>query len=126
MTIHFPKGHFPGSSSTYDRHVKHAPETSSKGLRRRIEDLVGITGMRNSRNRCTWRETIITPLKICCSPHALSILIYEAMVFGFSVGIHVTNVVFFGEPKPLGYGLSQIAIAGLYGTPLVRSSLVLI
>jgi hypothetical protein len=76
--------------------------------------------MRNSQNRCSWREAIITPFDICWRPHALSILFYEAIIFGFSVGMHVTNVVFLGEPKPFGYGLGEIAIAGLYGTPLVR------
>jgi len=32
----------------------------------------------------------------------------------------VTNAVFLGEPAPLGFGFSQYAIAGLYGTPIVR------
>jgi len=31
----------------------------------------------------------------------------------------VTNVVFLGEPAPLGFGLSTTVIAGLYATPIV-------
>ncbi|TFY63206.1 hypothetical protein EVG20_g6410 [Dentipellis fragilis] len=42
-----------------------------------------------------------------------------AMLFGFSIGINVTNAVFLGEPAPVGYGFSQFAIAGAYGTPIV-------
>ncbi len=36
----------------------------------------------------------------------------------------VTNAVFLGSPKPEGYGFSQYAIAGAYGTPLVHVSVV--
>ena len=31
----------------------------------------------------------------------------------------VTNAVFLAIPKPLGYGFSEYAIAGAYGTPIV-------
>jgi hypothetical protein len=58
------------------------------------------------------------------------------MLFGFGIGINactmlkmaekvltfllqVTNAVFLGVPAPLGFGFSQIAIAGAYGTPIV-------
>lgn len=58
------------------------------------------------------------------------------MLFGFGIGINVyiipktapdfliyltqvTNAVFLGEPPPLGFGFSQTAIAGAYGTPIV-------
>lgn len=40
-------------------------------------------------------------------------------MFGFSIGINVTNAVFLGSPPPLGYGFSQFGIAGGYGTPIV-------
>jgi hypothetical protein len=32
----------------------------------------------------------------------------------------VTNAVFLGEAPPIGFGFSQIAIAGAYGTPIVK------
>lgn len=42
------------------------------------------------------------------------------MVFGFSIGINVTNAVFLGTPPEQGgFGFSQFAIAGAYGTPIV-------
>jgi len=47
------------------------------------------------------------------------LLIFEAMLFGFGIGINVTNAVFLGSPPPIGYGFSQFAIAGAYGTPIV-------
>lgn len=31
----------------------------------------------------------------------------------------MTNAVFLGEPAPVGFGFSQYAIAGAYGTPIV-------
>ncbi|OBZ77626.1 Snurportin-1 [Grifola frondosa] len=53
------------------------------------------------------------------APSLLGILLFEAMVFGFSIGINTTNAVFLGTPPPGGYGFSQFAIAGAYGTPIV-------
>lgn len=41
-------------------------------------------------------------------------------MFGFSIGINVTTVVFLGTPPPVGFGYSAFAIAGFYGTPIVR------
>jgi hypothetical protein len=35
------------------------------------------------------------------------------------IGDQVTNAVFLGSPPPVGYGFSQFAIAGAYGTPIV-------
>ncbi len=61
------------------------------------------------------------------------------MLFGFSVGINVrilamgyhctlkrlsqgTNNIFLKTPKPEGYGFSQFAVAGCYGTPVVSTN----
>jgi len=49
----------------------------------------------------------------------LIILIFEAMLFGFGIGINVTNVVFLGSPPPLGYNFGAMVIAGTYATPIV-------
>ena len=38
---------------------------------------------------------------------------------GIEASYQVTNAVFLGSPPPLGYGFSQYAIAGAYGTPMV-------
>lgn len=49
----------------------------------------------------------------------MGILWFEAMLFGFSIGINVTLAVFLGSPPPVGYGISQFGVAGTYGTPIV-------
>jgi len=104
----------------YDRTVKPIPEPSTTGLRYRIETLIGITGWNMSKYRISWAESIWSPFKVVWRPHLLMILVFEAMLFGFSIGINVTNAVFLGTPVAEGgYGFSQFAIAGGYGTPIV-------
>jgi len=76
-----------------------------------------------SKYRVSWAESILTPLNMVWRPHLLMVLIFEAMLFGFGIGINVTNVVFLGSPPPLGYGFSEFAIAGSYGTPIVSAIL---
>ncbi|EDR01960.1 uncharacterized protein LACBIDRAFT_310240 [Laccaria bicolor S238N-H82] len=107
----------------YDRTVKPIPEAPTGGLRNRIETLIGLTGARMSKYRASWAESILTPLNVVWRPHLLMILIFEAMLFGFGIGINVTNIIFLGSPPPLGYGFSQFAIAGSYGTPIVSAIL---
>ncbi|PPQ85013.1 hypothetical protein CVT25_010402 [Psilocybe cyanescens] len=103
----------------YDRTLKPIPLPTSTGLRRRIENLVGITGMRMQHYRISWYVSVLSPFRLVWRPHLLMILIFEAMLFGFSIGINVTNAVFLGSPPPFGYGFSQFAVAGGYGTPIV-------
>ncbi|EJD08564.1 MFS general substrate transporter [Fomitiporia mediterranea MF3/22] len=103
----------------YDRHIKGLPPRRSKGLRYRVETLIGITGARLIKFRQSWTSSILAPLTIVWRPHLLLILLFEAMVFGFSIGINVTNAVFLGTPPPVGFGLSEDAISGSYGTPIV-------
>ncbi|KAF9026145.1 MFS general substrate transporter [Hymenopellis radicata] len=107
------------NETMYDRTVKPIPEAQTTGLRYRIESLVGITGVKMAKYRISWTESIISPLNVVWRPHLLAILIFEGVLFGFSIGINVTNVVFLGEPAPVGFGWSQFAIAGGYGTPIV-------
>ncbi|OBZ77237.1 hypothetical protein A0H81_02049 [Grifola frondosa] len=71
--------------------------------------------------RASWRESILAPLNVVWRPHLLGILLFEAMLFGFGIGINTTNVVFLGTPPPAGYGFSQSAISGAYGTPIVAT-----
>jgi MFS family permease len=103
----------------YDRTVRPIPEHTTTGLRYRIETLIGITGAKMQKYRISWAESIMSPFYLVWRPHLLMVLIFEAMLFGFSIGINVTNAVFLGSPPPLGYGFSQFAIAGGYGTPIV-------
>lgn len=88
-------------------------------LRYRIETLIGITGWRMAKYRATWTEVTSVWFKLIWRPHLLGVLAFEAVLFGFGIGINVTNPVFLQEPKPAGYQLSQFATAGAYGTPIV-------
>jgi len=47
------------------------------------------------------------------------VIVFEAAVFGFSVGLNVTNVVFLGTPAPVGFGYNEYIVAGAYATPMV-------
>jgi len=69
--------------------------------------------------RSSWREVVVCPLDVLWRPHLLSVLFFEAWVFGFSVGLNTTNVVLLGQPRPLGFGYSQTVIAGFYATPMI-------
>ncbi|KAL5492566.1 hypothetical protein ACEPAI_4013 [Sanghuangporus weigelae] len=102
----------------YDRHLKSQPPRSS-GLRYRVETLIGITGARMAKYRQSWSSSILAPLQIIWHPHLFLILLFEAIIFGFGIGINVTNAVFLGSPVPFGYGFGQDAISGCYGTSVV-------
>ncbi|KAJ3552010.1 hypothetical protein NP233_g12971 [Leucocoprinus birnbaumii] len=105
----------------YDRTVRPTiPEPETTGLRYRIETLIGITGWKMAKYRVSWTESTMAILHVVWRPHLFFVLVFEAMLFGFGIGINVTNVVFLGTPKEEGgYGFSQFAIAGTYGTPIV-------
>uniref|UniRef100_A0A8H8CFQ1 Major facilitator superfamily (MFS) profile domain-containing protein n=1 Tax=Psilocybe cubensis TaxID=181762 RepID=A0A8H8CFQ1_PSICU len=103
----------------YDRTVKPIPVPTTSGLRKRFEDLVGITGLKMQKYRISWHDSIMSPLRLVWRPHLLMALIFEAMLFGFSIGINVTNVVFLGTPLPFGYGFDQLSIGASYATPIV-------
>ncbi|KAK0458782.1 major facilitator superfamily domain-containing protein [Desarmillaria tabescens] len=107
------------SETMYDRTVKPVPEPPVTGLRYRIETLVGITGFKMAKYRVSWAESILSPINVLWRPHLLGALLFEGVLFGFSIGLNVTNVVFLGTPLPVGFGFSQDAIAGIYGTPIV-------
>ncbi|KAJ7806430.1 MFS general substrate transporter [Mycena olivaceomarginata] len=68
--------------------------------------------------RDTWYQAISSSIRIVWRPQLLGILVFEGMMFGFGIGINVTNAVFLGTPPPFGFGFSQFGIAGLYGTPV--------
>jgi len=103
----------------YDRTVKPIPARPTTGLRYRIESLIGLTGLKMAKYRISWTEAILSPFNVVWRPHILSILLFEALLFGFGIGINVTNAVFLGSPPPVGFLWSEFAIAGAYGTPIV-------
>ncbi|KAH0581678.1 hypothetical protein H2248_011371 [Termitomyces sp. 'cryptogamus'] len=110
---------FFGEETMYDRTVKPIPEPPTRGLRYRIETLIGITGVKMAKYRTSWKKSILSPFDVVWRPHLMMILWFEAMVFGFSIGINTTNAVFLGSPRPVGFAFGQFAIAGAYGTPIV-------
>ncbi|KAJ6585381.1 MFS general substrate transporter [Mycena capillaripes] len=110
-----------GKETMYDRALKPIPEPPTTGLRYRIETLVGITGIKMAKFRTSWFEAITSPVRILWRPQLLGMLLFEGMLFGFGIGINVTNAVFLGTPKPFGFQFTPSAIAGLYGTPIVAA-----
>ncbi|KAI0284708.1 MFS general substrate transporter, partial [Russula aff. rugulosa BPL654] len=110
---------FFGRETMYDRGVKDLPSRPTGNLHYRIKMLVGITGVKMAKYRATWYEAVSAPFKLLWRPHLLSIVVFEALLFGFGIGINVTNVVFLGSPSPVGFGFSQYAIAAAYATPMV-------
>ncbi|OSD07822.1 MFS general substrate transporter [Trametes coccinea BRFM310] len=110
-----------GEETMFDRKLPNPrpiPRPKSR-LRYRIETLIGITGWRMAQFRDSWSKAIFACINVVWRPHLFAILLFEAMVFGFSIGINTTNAVFLGTPPPGGYGFSQFGIAGAYGTPIV-------
>ncbi|KAI0658997.1 MFS general substrate transporter [Cubamyces menziesii] len=112
---------FLGEETMYDRKLPNPrpiPRPESR-VQNRIETLIGITGWKMAKYRDSWEKAFFACLSVVWRPHLFAILLFEAMVFGFSIGINTTNAVFLGSPPPLGYGFSQFGIAGAYGTPIV-------
>jgi hypothetical protein len=125
----------PSQTRMYDRTLKPIPEPTSTGLRYRIETLFGKTGIEMAKYRSSWREVILSPFEVVWRPHLLSALVFEvcdysfsihnkltilqALFFGFTIGIGVTQVVFLGSPPPFGYGLGTDSFSLMYATPLV-------
>lgn len=86
--------------------------------------------------RPDWYKVIMSPFEVVWRPHFLGALIFEvcyhlvsiqnklsipqALFFGFTIGIGVTQTVFLGSPPPFGFGLRPDIVSGLYATPLVR------
>ncbi|KAG6849252.1 hypothetical protein H0H93_010001 [Arthromyces matolae] len=103
----------------YDRTLQPVPPRPTSGLRYRIETLVGITGVKMAKYRATWADAVSGPLQVIWRPHVWTVLIFEGAIFGFGIGINVTNAVFLGEAPPVGYGFSADIIAGFYATPIV-------
>ncbi|KAG2365589.1 major facilitator superfamily domain-containing protein [Suillus spraguei] len=103
----------------YDRHLVSKPLQTSTGLRYRFETLMGITGYNMAKYRPQWPAVLLASLDVAWRPQFFFVVLFEAFVFGFSIGVNTTNVVFMGSPPPVGFGFSQYAIAGAYATPIV-------
>jgi MFS family permease len=103
----------------YDRRLVSMPLRTSTGLRYRFETLIGVTGYKMAKYRPRWPEVLFASLDVAWRPQFFFVVLFEALVFGFSIGVNTTNVVFMGSSPPVGFGFSQYAVAGAYATPIV-------
>ncbi|XP_006463839.1 hypothetical protein AGABI2DRAFT_120636 [Agaricus bisporus var. bisporus H97] len=110
--------------SMYYRDGSHNPSPFSKSgfwgrVGDRIRTLIGITGVQNAKPEPTWREVSWAPIHVLFRPHMFLILVFETAVFGFGIGINVTNTLFLHSPPPVGLGLDPITVSGIYATPVI-------
>ncbi|KAI0341491.1 MFS general substrate transporter [Trametopsis cervina] len=115
---------FFAEETMYDRKLENPKPISrpTSTILYRFQTVIGITGARMAKYRTGWWDSISIWFKLVWRPHLLGILLFEVhqgLLFGFGIGINVTNAVFVQEPAPAGYGFSQFATAGVYGTPIV-------
>ncbi|KAI9568715.1 major facilitator superfamily domain-containing protein [Boletus coccyginus] len=103
----------------YDRGKNRTVLPRSSGLRYRFETLIGVTGYKLAKYRASWWEVSMACLEVAWRPQFSFVVVFQAAVFGFSVGMNVTNVVFLGTPAPVGFGYNEYIIAGVYATPMV-------
>jgi len=61
----------------YDRDVVPFPERPTRGLRYRVETLLGVTGVKMARYRCSWAESLSSMFDLVWRPHMLLMLICE-------------------------------------------------
>ncbi|KAJ7457480.1 major facilitator superfamily domain-containing protein [Mycena latifolia] len=112
---------FLGEETLYERTLRPIPPRPTVGLRYRFETLLGATGWKMTQYRPSWRDCIVSPLRVAWRPHALLIMIFGGVEFGLSIGITITNAIFLGTDPPTGFGFSQTAIAAMYATPIVAT-----
>ncbi|KAN0086081.1 Major facilitator superfamily domain containing protein [Tylopilus felleus] len=103
----------------YDRGKNRPKIPRSSGLKYRFETLIGVTGYKLAKYRASWLEVTMACLNVVWRPHFILVVVFEAAVFGFNIGMNVTNVVFLGTPAPVGFGYNEYIVAGAYATPMV-------
>ncbi|KAG2339660.1 MFS general substrate transporter [Suillus weaverae] len=79
----------------YDRSLVSKPPRTSTGLRYRFETLIGVTGYKMAKYRPRWPEVLLASLDVAWRPQFFFVVLFEAFVFGFSIGVNVA--VLFGE-----------------------------
>ncbi|KAF8531347.1 MFS general substrate transporter [Gautieria morchelliformis] len=107
----------------YDRPPLPSPSGPSPApftFAHRAKTLLGVTGMRLSKYRVSVWAAGGEMLNVVWRPHLATALIFEGVLFGFSIGINVTFAVFLGLPKEIGgYGFGPDSISACYATPIV-------
>ncbi|CAK5277845.1 unnamed protein product, partial [Mycena citricolor] len=114
---------FLGEETMYNRSPEQ-PAAPSQPRNRviRIRELFGLTDRPSiTSERLTWYECVLSLLNVAWRPHTLLVMIYGGVQFGLSIGITMTNATLLGEPRPLGFGLSETVIAGTYATPIAAT-----
>ncbi|KAJ7763453.1 MFS general substrate transporter [Mycena metata] len=112
---------FLGEETLFDRTLHPIPARPTRGLRYRLETLLGITGVKMSPYRPRWGECVAGVAKVGWRPHAGLIMLFGGVEFGLSIGITITNAIFLGTAPPVGFGFSQTSISGMYATPIVAT-----
>ena len=88
-SLHFNLEVLSGLDRIYDRTIKPIPDHPPPSLRYRVDTLLGLTGVRMAKYRMTLANAFLEPIKLVWRPQILGILIFEAALFGFSIGINV-------------------------------------
>lgn len=70
---------FVMEETMYDRDVVPFPERHATGLKYRIDTLIGITGWKMRKYRCTWWESISSVFDIVWRPHVFLMLVCEPL-----------------------------------------------
>ncbi|CAE6441940.1 unnamed protein product [Rhizoctonia solani] len=109
--------------SMYDRKYFPAPAPPTKGLRYRIETLIGITGFKMYKYRVPILTAIWRPFETLINIRILLSCIFMGITFGWTIGINVTLVIFLQTPAPLGYGMNSDQSSAMYLTPIVAALL---
>ncbi|CAE6445754.1 unnamed protein product [Rhizoctonia solani] len=109
--------------SMYDRKYFPAPTPSTKGLRHRIETLVGITGFKMYKYRIPILTAVWRPFETLLNPRIFLACIFMGITFGWTIGINVTLVIFLQTPAPLGYGMDSDQSSAMYLTPIIAALL---
>lgn len=103
----------------YDRHIRPIPQRPTTGLRYRIETLLGLTGWKMRHYRPTMWQASVDVVNVLWRPQFLLTALLALVAFGFTIGINVTNPVFLGAPKPIGYGYKADLVSTVYLTPIL-------
>ncbi|KAG9311613.1 hypothetical protein JVU11DRAFT_7823 [Chiua virens] len=97
---------------------RHRPDTY-RFLHGRNNTLVGMTGLELAKYRASWGKVIMACLNVVWRPQFLLVAIFEGAMFGFSIGMNVTNVLFLGTPPPVGFGFNEDIVSAAYATPMI-------
>lgn len=105
--------------TVYDRQLRPIPPRPTQGLRYRVETLLGVTGWKLRKYRTPIWQAAIDLVNVLWRPQFLLTAIIALASFGFTIGINVTNPVFLGSPKPIGYGYKPDIVSTVYLTPII-------